>query len=75
MAIGPETGRTPVYAWGVRPMAITPEDFGTSFKGFLDQMRAQKKPEEAPFFVSALARAFCRRAGGFPVVSDSFAAS
>jgi hypothetical protein len=54
-------------------MAITPEDFGTSFKGFLDQMRSQKTPEEAPFFVRKLRDHFGVEPSGLPVVSDSFA--
>ena len=41
-------------------MAITPEDFGSSFKDFLDQMRSQKTPEEAPFFVRKLRDHFAR---------------
>ncbi|HEY2158388.1 MAG TPA: hypothetical protein VGH33_22350, partial [Isosphaeraceae bacterium] len=54
-------------------MAITPEDFGASFKDFLDQMRAQKKPEDDPFFVRRLRGHFDAEPAGLPVVSESFA--
>ena len=54
-------------------MAITPEDFGVSFKDFLDQMRAQKKPEDAPFFVRKLREHFAAEPAGLPVVSETFA--
>jgi hypothetical protein len=54
-------------------MAITPEDFGASFKGFLDQMRSQKTPDDAPFFVRTLREHFGAEPARLPVVADSFA--
>jgi hypothetical protein len=54
-------------------MAITPEDFGVSFKGFLDQMRSQKNPDDAPFFLRKLRDHFGVEPAGLPIVSDSFA--
>ncbi len=54
-------------------MAINPEDFGVSFKGFLDQMQAQKSPVEAPFFARKLQEHFSVDPALLPVVSDSFA--
>ena len=54
-------------------MAINPEDFGVSFKGFLDQMQAQKSPAEAPFFARKLLTHFGGDPALMPVVSDSFA--
>lgn len=53
-------------------MAITPEEFGVSFKDFLDQMRAQKKPGDAPFFVRKLREHFAAEPMGLPVVSEAF---
>jgi hypothetical protein len=53
-------------------MAITPEDFGSSFKDFLDQMRAQKRPEDAPFFMRRLREHFDAEPSGLPVLSESF---
>src|SRR5205085_7821030 len=53
-------------------MAISPEDFGASFKDFLDQMRAQKRPGDAPFFVRKLREHFAAEPAGLPVVSESF---
>jgi hypothetical protein len=53
-------------------MAINPEDFGVSFKGFLDQMREQKKPVDAPFFVRKLRDHFAAEPAGLPVLSESF---
>lgn len=53
-------------------MAINPEEFGASFKGFLDQMRAQKTPDDAPFFVRTLSEHFGAEPSGLPIVSESF---
>jgi ATPase family associated with various cellular activities (AAA) len=53
-------------------MAINPEEFGASFKGFLDQMRSQKKPDEAPFFVRKLQEHFDTSPASLPVVSQAF---
>lgn len=53
-------------------MAITPEDFGQSFKGFMEQMQAQKSPEEAPFFVRKLREHFGVALTALPVVAESF---
>lgn len=53
-------------------MAINPEEFGASFQDFLDQMKAQKKPEEAPFFVRKLQEHFAANPASLPVVSHMF---
>lgn len=53
-------------------MAINPEEFGASFKDFLDQMRTQKKPEEAPFFVRKLEEHFGTSPAALPIVSQTF---
>src|SRR5262245_58959488 len=53
-------------------MAINPEEFGASFKDFLDQMRTHKKPEEAPFFVRKLEEHFATNPASLPVVSQMF---
>src|SRR5437588_1443873 len=53
-------------------MAINPEDFGASFKGFLDQMNAHKKPAEEPFFVRSLRDHFGADPTTLPIVSETF---
>ena len=53
-------------------MAITPEEFGVSFKDFLDQMRTQNTPEDVPFFVRKLREHFAANPAGLPIVSESF---
>ncbi len=35
-------------------MKFNPDEFGASFKGFLDHMAATKKPQDEPFFVKKL---------------------
>jgi hypothetical protein len=52
-------------------MAINPEEFGVSFKDFLDQMRAQKKPEDVPFFVKKLREHFGAEPASLPIVAES----
>jgi ATPase family associated with various cellular activities (AAA) len=54
-------------------VAINPEEFGASFQGFIDQMRSQKKPEEAPFFSRKLREHFDTNPASLPVVSQTFA--
>ncbi len=51
-------------------MAINPDEFGASFKDFIDQMRSQKKPEEAPFFVRKLRDHFGTDPSKLPVVGE-----
>jgi len=51
-------------------VAINPEEFGASFQDFMDQMRAQKKPAEAPFFVRKLQEHFGMEPASLPVVSE-----
>jgi cell division protease FtsH len=51
-------------------MAIDREEFGASFKDFIDQMRSQKTPEEAPFFVRKLRDHFGAEPSTLPVVSQ-----
>ena len=52
-------------------MAINPDEFGASFNDFMEQMRSQKKPEEAPFFVRKLRDHFGAEPSGLPIVSQS----
>jgi hypothetical protein len=54
-------------------MAINPEEFGASFQGFIEQMTAQKKPADAPFFVQKLREHFGSEPSKLPIVSESFA--
>src|SRR5829696_8113054 len=54
-------------------MAINPEEFGSSFKGFMEQMAAHRKPKEDPFFVRALRDHFGAEAKTMAVVADEFA--
>jgi hypothetical protein len=51
-------------------MAIDREEFGASFKDFIDQMRSQKTPEEPPFFVRKLRDHFGAEPSTLPVVSQ-----
>ncbi len=51
-------------------MAINPDEFGASFKDFIDQMRSQKKPDEAPFFVRKLRDHFGTDPSKLPVVGE-----
>jgi hypothetical protein len=53
---------------------INPEEFGASFKDFLDQMRSQKKPTaaEEPFFVRKFREHFASEPASLPVVSQMF---
>lgn len=53
-------------------MAITPEEFGVSFKDFIDQMRSHRKPDDVPFFVRKLKEHFGAEPTSLPVVSESF---
>src|SRR4051794_23886375 len=39
-------------------MSINPEEFGNSFKGFMEQMAAHRKPKEAPFFARTIREHF-----------------
>jgi len=52
-------------------MDLSPNDFGASFKGFLEQMAAQGSTEE-PVFVRRLRTHFGREPNTLPVVSESF---
>ncbi|HEV3164708.1 MAG TPA: AAA family ATPase [Isosphaeraceae bacterium] len=54
-------------------MPITPEDFGASFQGFMDQMASHKKAEEAPFFVRKLHEHLGAPPATLPIVSETFA--
>jgi ATPase family associated with various cellular activities (AAA) len=53
-------------------LAINPEEFGASFKEFIDQMRAPKKPQEPPFFVRKLREHFDTNPESLPVVTQGF---
>jgi hypothetical protein len=50
------------------------ENFGASFKGFLDQMAAQA-PAEEPVFLRLLREHFSAEPASFPVVGEKFEAS
>src|SRR5207248_1504062 len=52
-------------------MAISPTDFGASFKGFLEQMASQGPAHEA-VFVSRLREHFAQEPTTLPVVSEAF---
>lgn len=67
---GDRTGRTTPRE--ASPLAINPEEFGASFKDFLDQMRTQKKPGDAPFFTRTLREHFAAEPAVLPIVSESF---
>jgi hypothetical protein len=53
-------------------MAISPEDFGSSFKGFLDEMNSQRRPKEPPFFARKLREHFGSEPTTLPIVSETF---
>lgn len=53
---------------------LTPEDFGASFKGFLDTMAAQT-PAPEPVFCQMLQEHFGTDPAVLPVVSENFAAA
>jgi hypothetical protein len=53
-------------------MPINPDEFGASFQGFLDQMRAHKKPEEGPFFERKLREHFGADPASLPILSELF---
>ena len=54
-------------------MAISPTDFGASFKGFLDQMSAAA-PVEEPVFRRRLRDHFECEPNGIPTLSEKFPA-
>lgn len=53
-------------------MSINPEEFGHSFKGFMEQMASHGKPKEAPFFVRTIRDHFGAEAKTMAVVADVF---
>ncbi len=52
-------------------MAISPHDFGASFKGFLDQMSAAA-PAEEPVFRGRLREHFERNPNELPTLTEKF---
>jgi hypothetical protein len=52
-------------------MSLKPEEFGSSFKGFLDQMAAQA-PAQEPVFLRRLRDHFGQAPGALPVIAESF---
>jgi hypothetical protein len=54
-------------------MSFNPEEFGASFKGFLDHLSTSKKPQDEPFFVNKLRAHFGAAVASLPVVTQSFA--
>jgi hypothetical protein len=50
------------------------EDFGASFKGFMDQMAAQA-PAEEPAFLKLIRGHFGAEPAAFPVIAQQFEAS
>jgi hypothetical protein len=54
-------------------MSLSPADFGSSFKGFLDQVVAQA-PSEEPVFLKRLREHFGREPASLPVVGEGFEA-
>jgi hypothetical protein len=54
-------------------MGISPQDFGASFKGFLDQMSAAA-PTEEPIFRRRLREHFASEPKEFPTLSEKFPA-
>src|SRR5215213_3820110 len=54
-------------------MSINPEEFGNSFKGFMEQMASHRRPREDPFFVRALREHFDAEAKEMTVVAEEFA--
>jgi hypothetical protein len=52
-------------------MALTPEDFGASFKGFMQRMAAEA-PAEDPVFVRRLREHFGCEPAGLPVITENF---
>src|SRR5262245_19427534 len=50
-------------------MALTPEDFGASFKGFMQKMAAHA-PTEDPAFVHRLREHFGCEPAGLPIVTE-----
>ena len=53
-------------------MAVTPEDFGASFQGFMKQM-AREAPTEEPVFLQRLRAHFEQDPALLPIVSETFA--
>jgi hypothetical protein len=51
-------------------MPISPDEFGASFQGFLDQMRTHKKAEDAPFFERKLREHFDADPATLPIVAQ-----
>jgi hypothetical protein len=52
-------------------MAISPTDFGASFKGFMEQMAAQA-PTEEPIFLCLLRDHFGKEPSTLPIVAEKF---
>ncbi len=52
-------------------MAISPEDFGSSFKGFLDQMSVTA-PAKEPIFRRRLREHFDREPNELPTLTEKF---
>lgn len=50
------------------------QEFGASFKGFLDQMAAQA-PAEDPIFLTLIRKHFSAEPAAFPIVNQQFASS
>lgn len=53
-------------------MSINPEEFGSSFQGFMEHMATHQKPKEDPFFVRTIREHFDAEAKATSVISHAF---